>query len=113
LPRLLEANERYDFIYIDGSHLFENVFVDAFYCARLLNDGGFIAFDDSTDAHVAKVMAFIRGNLTETLKEVLPEDVRSTIARLVGRRQLTIFERLSGRSSCTELRKWNSPLGRF
>ena len=54
LPRLLEANQRFDFIYVDGSHLFENVFIDAFYCARLLNDGALIAFDDSTDPHVSQ-----------------------------------------------------------
>ena len=117
LPRLLEQGHRYDFIYVDGSHLFENVLIDAFYCARLLNDGGLIAFDDSTDAHVAKVMRFLRANLGEALKEVLPSDIRSSFTRIIGNRQLTVFERLpctgQPREFYTPLRGWNSKLGRF
>ena len=119
LPRLLEEGERYDLIYVDGSHLFENIFLDAFYCARLLNDGGVLIFDDSTDPHVAKTMAFIRSNLTEALKEILPQDMRSAVARLFGKRQLTVFERLpyqgphQPREFYTPLREWVSKLGRF
>jgi hypothetical protein len=94
LPQLLKKGQRYDFIYVDGSHLFENVLIDAFYCTKLLNDGGLIAFDDCSDPHVAKVMAFIRTNLAGSLKEVLPGDLKSSVARLVGRRQLLAFERL-------------------
>jgi hypothetical protein len=102
---------------VDGSHLFENVFVDAFYCARLLNGGGLIAFDDSTDPHVAKTMGFLRNNFMDALKEILPEDARSNIARLLGKRQLTIFERkpYTGphQKYDTPLREWDSRLGRF
>jgi predicted O-methyltransferase YrrM len=92
LPKLLESGQCYDLIYVDGGHLFENVFLDARYCTRLLNDGGMIMFDDSTDSHVAKAMGFMRSNLTDSLKEVMPEDVRSTIARLFGMRQLTALK---------------------
>lgn len=116
LPRLLETHQRFDFIYVDGSHLFESVFLDAFYCARLLNDGGVIAFDDSTDKHVAKVIAFIRANLTGQLRE---RAGGSFVARMVGRNQLTVFERLpyvgpyAPRKWDTPLRDWDSKLGSF
>ncbi len=118
LPRLLEAHQRYDFIYIDGSHLFESVLIDAFYSARLLNDGGLLAFDDSSDRHVAKVLAFLRSNLSDALREVLT-GFRSTIAVLIGKRQFTIFERLpyegphAPRKWDTPLRAWDSKLGKF
>lgn len=108
LPRLLEAGERFDFIYIDGSHLFENVFVDAFYGARLLDEGGLIAFDDSSDPHVAKAMAFIRNNLSDSLKENRPNDLRSAAARLLGKKQLTTFERVK-----TPDREWNARFNNF
>jgi predicted O-methyltransferase YrrM len=36
LPRLLEAGDRFDLIYVDGNHDFDNVFVDYFYGERLL-----------------------------------------------------------------------------
>lgn len=118
LPRLLEAGERFDFIYIDGSHLFENVFIDAFYSARLLNDGGLMALDDSTDPHIAKVNDFIRSNLSGALREV-SLGAKSTVAGLLGKRQLTVFERLpydgphAPRKGDTPLRLWDSKLGKF
>lgn len=119
LPRFLEDGRRYDFIYVDGSHLFENVFIDAFYSAKLLNDGGAIAFDDSTDPHVAKTMTFIRTNMTGSLKEIMPTDARSSIARRLGKRQITVFERLpyrgphQPRKFDTPLREWDSKFGKF
>jgi hypothetical protein len=118
LPRLLEDHQRYDFIYIDGSHLFENVFIDAFYAARLLNDGGWIAMDDSSEPHVAKVNDFIRTNFSGAVREVSLGGM-STVASLLGKRQLTVFERLlydgphPPRKWDTPLRLWDSKLGRF
>jgi predicted O-methyltransferase YrrM len=119
LPQILQEGRRYDFIYIDGSHLFENVLIDAFYCAKLLSDGGLIAFDDCTDPHVAKAISFIRSNLSGSLREVLPNDIRSSAARLIGKRQLITFERLpytgphQPREFTTPLREWDSDLGKF
>lgn len=118
LPRLLESHQRYDFIYIDGSHLFENVFIDAFYAERLLNDGGWMALDDSSDPHIAKVNDFIRSNLANAVKEV-SLSVKSAVAGLLGKRQLTVFERLPydgphpPRKWDTPLRVWDSKLGKF
>jgi len=40
LPRLVEQGAQIDLVYVDGSHLFEDVFVDAYYVARLLAPGG-------------------------------------------------------------------------
>lgn len=118
LPRLLEEHQRFDFIYIDGSHLFENVFIDAFYAARLLNDGGLMALDDSSDPHVAKVNDFIRTNLSGALREV-QQGGKSLVAGLLGKRQLTVYERLpydgphAPRKGDTPLRLWDSKLGKF
>jgi len=38
--------ESFDFIYVDGSHLAKDVFMDAALCWNLLKPGGVIAFDD-------------------------------------------------------------------
>lgn len=124
LPRLLETSQRFDFIYVDGSHLFESVLIDAFYCARLLNDGGIIAFDDCTDPHVAKVIAFTRTNLSGQLREMPASfygrtDLRFRVGHLINRNQLTAFVRLpyigsqNYRKWDTPLREWDSKLGRF
>lgn len=113
LPRLLEAGERFDFIYVDGSHLFENVFLDAFYGIRMLGNGGIIAFDDSTDRHVSKVLRFIRNNLTGAVREITPDSAKATLAWLVGKRQLTTFERLPATDQSTPLRDWDAKLANF
>lgn len=97
LARAFAAGERYDFIYVDGSHIFEDVFVDAYFGARLLSEGGMIAFDDCTDPHVAKVLRFIRrcvpGLPEADLSAWHPEGRRHRLARWLGRAQLVAFRR--------------------
>jgi cephalosporin hydroxylase len=39
---------RYDFIYIDGSHLAKDVLTDAVLAWQILEPGGYLAFDDYT-----------------------------------------------------------------
>jgi predicted O-methyltransferase YrrM len=70
LPNLIKADQKFDLIYIDGSHLFENVFLDFFFSLHLLNQGGIMLFDDSSDPHVTKVISFIRKNFISIVKEV-------------------------------------------
>jgi cephalosporin hydroxylase len=101
LPRLLKETKRYSIIYIDGSHIFEDVFIDFYYCARLLDDQGCLLLDDSTDKHVAKVIHFIRTNCRGFLKEMdlgklLKFDkkrlLKYRLARLLNKNQLTAFK---------------------
>ncbi len=46
LPRMLQAGERYDLIYVDGSHTSWAVGVDLAFCAALLEVGGMMVLDD-------------------------------------------------------------------
>lgn len=46
LPRLIADGRKFDWIYIDGSHLFENVITDAILSHLLLRVGGLMIFDD-------------------------------------------------------------------
>jgi len=46
LPKMLEADERFDLIYVDGSHTAWAVFVDLCFCAAMLNVGGLMVLDD-------------------------------------------------------------------
>jgi hypothetical protein len=111
LPRLLSSGARFGLIYIDGSHLFEDVFVDGFFASRLLTERGIVVFDDSTNPHVHKAMRFIRNNLGQGLEEVdlsiyRPDrrrGIRYRIARGLRRVQLTAFRRVG-----TVDRDWNA-----
>ena len=116
LPRLLQEPARFDLIYVDGSHIFEDVFVDAFYSWRLLADGGVVAFDDCADPHVAKVIGFLRTNLSASLEELdltsyRAEDQRGLsyrAAKWMGKVQLTAFRRVGPAE-----REWNAPFHSF
>jgi predicted O-methyltransferase YrrM len=46
LPRLVAEGRRFDFIFIDGDHRFDGVFVDFFFAHQLLRPGGLMVFDD-------------------------------------------------------------------
>ena len=46
LPRMLEAGDAFDLVYIDGSHTAWAVMVDLAYCAAMLRVGGVLVLDD-------------------------------------------------------------------
>jgi predicted O-methyltransferase YrrM len=116
LPRLVENGQQFGLIYIDGSHLFEDVFVDAYYATRLLAAGGVVAFDDCRDAHVIKVVRFIRHNLSDSLEEIDLSPFRADrgrsakyrLARVLGKTQMTAFRCVGPMT-----RPWNAPFHNF
>jgi hypothetical protein len=117
LPQLWRDGDQFDLIYIDGSHLFEDTFVDAYFAIRLLSEKGVVLFDDCADRHVAKVIRFLHSSLGDRLKEVgllhyraraASADIRYRLGGLLGRRQLRGF-RLIG----TPERPWNAPFIQF
>ena len=116
LPALLDEGRRFGMIYIDGSHLFEDVFIDCHYAAQLLDEGGVMVLDDSTDTHVAKALRFVRRNMSHLLTEldVAPyradagQPLRYKAARALGRAQLTAF-----RKTGSERRPYDAKLASF
>ena len=46
LPQLLEERQKFDVIYVDGSHFADDVLIDAINAWRLLEQGGILIFDD-------------------------------------------------------------------
>ncbi len=111
LAQLLAEDTRIDLIYVDGSHLFEDVFVDVFYAWKLLNDKGLLLLDDSNDSNVRKVVEFIRKNLAENLQEVqvLSDSTFKRLAKkLTGKQQLTVFRRVGAAE-----REWNAKFVNF
>ena len=62
LPKLLKDGRKYDFVFIDGNHVFDFVFVDFFFSDLLLNDGGYILFHDANLPAVRKVISYVLRN---------------------------------------------------
>ena len=62
LPELLKQNKKYDLIFIDGSHIFDCVILDNFYCDMLLKTGGILINDDWWMEAVKKAYWYVKNN---------------------------------------------------
>jgi hypothetical protein len=103
LADLLKQQRKFGIIYIDGSHVFPNVFIDFYYCSQLLAANGILLFDDCGDAHVRKVCSFIDRNLSAYLVAIdlapyradAGKSVKYRVGKLVGRLQLRAYRLVS------------------
>ena len=59
MPRLLDAGQQYDLIFLDGNHRFEHTLVDFHFAFRLAPVGGHILFHDVWLPSVRKVLTYI------------------------------------------------------
>ncbi|MCC6911888.1 MAG: class I SAM-dependent methyltransferase [Flavobacteriales bacterium] len=59
---LLRSGRRYDLIYIDGNHRFDDVLVDFYLCDQVCGLGGHIILDDMWMSSIKSVAEFIRMN---------------------------------------------------
>lgn len=86
LPQLLQQEEQFDFAFIDGSHLFDYAFVDFFYVDKLLQPGGYVAFDDIWMPSIRKVLYFVlRNRAYELVKIETKAGFVKSVARVARR----------------------------
>ena len=71
LASLVKAQAHFDFMFIDGCHLFDGAFVDFYFADLLLPVGGHLVFDDLWMPAVRKVLAFILTNRNYQIAETL------------------------------------------
>jgi predicted O-methyltransferase YrrM len=65
LPRLLDSVDfdgKFDFVFIDGMHLFDYTLIDVFFAEKLLKVGGTLCLDDIRHPGVQKCFAYINSN---------------------------------------------------
>jgi predicted O-methyltransferase YrrM len=116
LPRLVAEGWRCDLAFVDGSHLFEDVFIDSYYVNLLLQENGIVLFDDNTNPHVRKLVRFIQRNRGDSYRQLdltrhrppAARTLRYQIARRLGRTLLVAFEKIG---ECR--REWNAPFRNF
>jgi predicted O-methyltransferase YrrM len=81
LPRLLGDGFVADAAFVDGSHIFHNVFVDLFYLRELVRPGGLVILDDCSYPSVATAARYFELN-TGWQPEHLPRPTRLCAFRL-------------------------------
>lgn len=59
LPLFLKEKKKFDFVFVDGSHRFDHVFVEFYYINKILETGGTVVFDDAHLDSLQKVFSFI------------------------------------------------------
>ncbi|MDD4319621.1 MAG: class I SAM-dependent methyltransferase [Candidatus Peribacteraceae bacterium] len=74
LPQLDREEVRFDFAFVDGSHRFDDIFVDWFYLDRMLEPGGHIFFHDTWLRPIRMVASFIRTNRTDYRRIPAPRE---------------------------------------
>jgi predicted O-methyltransferase YrrM len=85
-----DGRERYDLIYIDGSHRSDDVIVDAVNCFKMLKAGGVLIFDDyfwtyydpEIDNPAGAINAFLR--MKRHRLEILSFDYQLIVRKLPG-----------------------------
>ena len=65
LPRLCERGEKFDLIFIDGGHKYDDVFVDFHYSRRLVAAGGSVVLDDTWLPSIRTVVSWVETNLSD------------------------------------------------
>src|SRR3972149_7907264 len=62
LPKLVLSGKKFAFVFIDGGHRFDDIFIDFYYSDLLLRMGGFIIFHDLVFKSTQLVAAWIKNN---------------------------------------------------
>ena len=62
LPKLLAEGEEFDFVFIDGFHVFDAVLLDFYYADKLIRPGAHIMLHDIWMPSVRKAVAFVLRN---------------------------------------------------
>ena len=91
LPRLLKEGITADAAFVDGSHIFHNVFVDLFYLRELVRPGGLIVLDDCSYLSVATAVRYFQVN-TGWQPEPISSPTRLRAFRLPNSRTEPDFE---------------------
>lgn len=62
LPKLIKENKKFDFIFIDGDHKFDSVFIDFYFSDLLLNHDGYILLHDYWMPSIKMCVSWINNN---------------------------------------------------
>jgi len=99
LPALVQEGRMFQFIFIDGGHKFDQIFVDWYYSDLLLENGGYVVFHDSWMRSTQVVTEFVRTNRSNYKEVSIPL------------KSLVVFEKIAESDNRTwdHFREFNTP----
>lgn len=65
LPKLVSEKNKFEFIFIDGDHKYDGIFIDYYFSDLLLEKNGYILFHDTWMRSTRLVTAFIKNNRSD------------------------------------------------
>jgi len=96
IPQLEKDGYRFDFIFIDGSHCLDHTLSDLVTADRVLNIGGLIVFDDSTDFGVKYAIKYIDKYRYNLRRIKFDNNFVHTLREMTNkRRRLTVYQKIS------------------
>lgn len=99
LPAKMRSGEKFQLIYIDGSHAYHEALLDFYYARHLLDIGGVVVLDDCAKPDVRAAIRTIRKRFVSVeefdLSPFMPERISYRIARAIGRAQCIAFRKIS------------------
>jgi predicted O-methyltransferase YrrM len=78
LPQLARDGRAFNFIFIDGNHRFDDVFVDFILCDGIIEMNGYVVLDDMWMPSIQRVASFIRTNRAD-YTEISPPHPRFAV----------------------------------
>ena len=91
LPQLVDEELLADVAFVDGSHIFHNVFVDLFFLRELIRPGGLVILDDCSWLSVATATRYFEIN-TRWQRKPISQETRLRAYRLPDPRVEPNFE---------------------
>jgi hypothetical protein len=72
LPKLVDQKEKFEFIFIDGDHKFDGIFIDFYYADLLLEKDGYVLLHDTWMRSTQLLISFIKKNRKDYIHQPTP-----------------------------------------
>ena len=85
MPDLLQKGRKFDLVFIDGWHTFDQTFIDCYYATRLLRVGGYLAVDDMFMMSVRTALDYFRAYDCYKFHDAVGLELRKSLKRKIAR----------------------------
>ena len=85
MPDLLRKGRKFDLIFIDGWHTFDQTFLECYYATRLLRVGGYLVVDDTFMMSVRAALDFFRAYDCYKFHDAVGLELKKSFKRRLAR----------------------------